>query len=77
MTTYTTFVTYGRDTALWKIIQDMHPHVDEENAKRIAEEALAIPVSCTPGNRGRERAWAVAKHVWQEAKKLREEADKA
>jgi len=68
---YVTYVTYGRDTELWKIIRDMHPHVDEENAKRIAEEALAIPVSCTPAARHRERAWAVAKHVWAEAKKLK------
>jgi hypothetical protein len=30
-----------------------------------------IPVSCTPQTRNRERAWAVAKHVFAEAKKLK------
>ena len=71
MPEYTTYVNYGAYMDLWKIIQSMHPHVDEANAKRIAEEALAIPVSCTPAARHRERAWAVAKHVWAEAKKLK------
>ena len=70
MTEYTTYVNYGV-MPLWKQIIEMHPHVDEVNAKRIAEEALAIPVSATVNNRARERAWVIAKHVWSEAKKLK------
>ena len=72
MTEYTTYVNYGVHMDLWKIIVDMHPHVDEANAKRIAEEALAIPVSATVQNRARERSWQIAKHVHAEAKKLKQ-----
>jgi hypothetical protein len=71
VTKYTTFITYGSKTALWEMIMHMHPHVDEANAKRISAEALAIPVPPMPLNRGRERAWLVAKHVYAEAKKLK------
>ena len=71
MTEYTTYVNYGVHMDLWKIIVDMHPHVDEANAKRIAEEALAIPVSATERNRRNERAWVVAKHINVEARKLK------
>lgn len=67
---YTTYVNYG-GMPLWKQIIEMRPWVDEANAKRIAEEALAIPVSATERNRGRERSWVIAKHVYDEAKKLK------
>jgi hypothetical protein len=72
VTTYTTYVNYG-NMPLWEQITKLFPWVDEANAKRIAEEALAIPVSCTERNRGRERAWVIAKHSWSEAKKLRDQ----
>jgi len=70
VTKYTLYVSDPRGP-LWELIVRWHPHVDEENAKRIANEALDIPVSATERNRASQRSWAIAKHVWDEAKKLK------
>jgi hypothetical protein len=67
---YTTYVNYG-NMPLWQQIMEMRPWVNEENAKRIAEEAYAIPVSSTLHNRAAERSWQIAKHIFAEAKKLK------
>ncbi len=72
MTTYTAYVNYG-NMPLWKQIMEMRPWVDEANAKRIAEEALEMPMSVPLKNHRMERAWRIAKYIWAETKKLRDQ----
>jgi hypothetical protein len=70
MTTYEVYENLGKKP-LWECIMIWHPHVDEENAKRIAEEAYATPVSAPKQHIWAARQWTIVKHISDETKKLK------
>jgi hypothetical protein len=76
MTEYTSYVNPGKKP-LWECIMIWYPHVDEANAKRIAEEALETPMSMPLKNHQQERRWRIVKLISFEAKRLKRDQEGA
>ena len=71
-TTYEAYANLGKKP-LWECLMIWYPEVDEANAKRIATEALEMPMSMPLKNLQMERRWRIVKHISIEVKKLRDQ----